>query len=358
MFPREAVHGSDAGAGLPESGEPGCRGVHRGDGGLLTVPETIVIGTGSHKGPMEQLTIMSVDRYESGSHGDSSGMSLELDTATLLTLRNMALEVARAAGDLIAAVYGENGKGVDLVEVREKADRSPVTTADMAAHELILEALSSVEPGFPVISEESGTVPFAERREWPAYWLVDPLDGTREFLRRNGEFTVNIALVIDNRSVMGVIVAPVLGVAYHAVRGQGAFKRIGEQSDEPIHTRSAAGARLTVARSRCPVTGPNLQRFLDALGEHDEVRMGAALKSCLVAEGAADVYARLGPTGEWDTGAAQCIVEEAGGHITDMNLNGLRYNTRETLINPHFLVFGDARVDWAEHLAANPAAAS
>ncbi len=279
----------------------------------------------------------------------AAAMSDDLDPGTVAALRDEALDVARAAGLAIAEVYGENGCGVDHVQVSIKDDRTPVTAADMMAHRLIVDELSALDPRLPVLSEESGAVPFAERHDWPAYWLVDPLDGTREFLRKNGEFTVNIALVQHHRPVLGVIVAPVLDVAYHAVSGGGAWKAIGDADPVAIHVRDAPASGLTVARSRSPHVGPRMQRFLDALGTHEEIPMGASLKSCLVAEGAADVYARLGPTGEWDTAAAQVIVEEAGGCLTDMGLHGLRYNTRESLINPDFVVFGDRRVDWCEH---------
>ncbi len=288
-------------------------------------------------------------------------MKPTLEPAELLELRDQALQVARDAGTCILEVYGPEGAGVERVDVSVKSDQTPVTTADMAAHALIVDRLASLEPQLPVISEESDLIPLRERHDWPAYWLVDPLDGTREFLRRNGEFAVNIALIVDHRPVIGVILAPVLDIAYHAVRGAGAWKQAlvdGEWVSDPINVRNIPDTGVVVARSRCPSTGARLQRFLDRLGEHDEIAMGSALKSCLVAEGAADVYARLGPTGEWDTGAAQCIVEEAGGHLTDTRLQRLRYNERDTLINPHFVVFGDAGVDWADHLAPKRADAS
>jgi len=279
-------------------------------------------------------------------------MNAPLDSETLDTLCDRALDVAREAGECIVSVYGENGCGVDSVGVDVKQDRTPVTTADMAAHALIVESLAAVSPELPILSEESDAIPLAERIGWPAYWLVDPLDGTREFLRRNGEFSVNIALVVDHRPVLGVIVAPVLDLIYHAVRGKGAWKSVGGAASERIRVRDVPDRGPTVARSRCPTTGVRMQRFLDRLGDHDEVAMGSALKSCLVAEGVADVYARLGPTGEWDTGAAQVIVEEAGGHLVDtVSLQNLTYNRRESLINPDFLVFGDRRVDWQGHLA-------
>lgn len=263
---------------------------------------------------------------------------------TIRRLTNDALAIAHQAGVRIVEVYG-----ADDCNVAFKNDSTPVTTADLAAHSIIVEALQQLNPLFPILSEESDGISFEERHQWPAYWLVDPLDGTREFLRRNGEFSVNIALVVDNKPVAGVIVAPVLDVAYFAIQGGGAFKQIGTLEPQPIKVRSAP-AQITVARSRSPKTGPCLQRFLDGIGKYDEIPMGSALKSCLVAEGAADIYARLGPTGEWDTAAAQCIVEEAGGHIRDINSQDLTYNMRESLINPNFLVYGDDQVDWMQHV--------
>ena len=270
-------------------------------------------------------------------------MGFDLDTADRLTQE--ALAIARHAGRRIVEVYSKECE----CDVSYKSDQTPVTTADLAAHDVILEQLQQLQPLLPVLSEESDSIPFAERHEWPTYWLVDPLDGTREFLRRNGEFSVNIALISNNRPIAGVIVAPVLNIAYFATQSFGAFKQVGDSAPQPISVRSAPDP-VTVARSRSPVTGPRLQQFLDAIGEHDEISMGSALKSCLVAEGAADVYARLGPTGEWDTAAAQCIVEEAGGYIRDTSSQDLTYNMRESLINPSFLVFGDDQVDWAQHL--------
>jgi len=230
-----------------------------------------------------------------------------------------------------------------------KSDNTPVTTADIAAHNVIVDELQKLNPCLPVLSEESDGIPFEERHGWASYWLVDPLDGTREFLRRNGEFSVNIALIHENRPIAGVIVAPVLDIAYFATQGSGSYKQVGDEQAKAIHVRTAPQP-VTVAKSRSPSVGPRLKYFLDGLGEHDEIPMGSALKSCLVAEGVADIYARLGPTGEWDTAAAQCIVEEAGGYIRDVNSRNLTYNERESLINPAFLVFGDDQIDWVQHL--------
>ncbi len=273
-----------------------------------------------------------------------------LDARNTETLIKEVLQLARQAGSRIVEVYGNEGSDV---EVTMKLDQTPVTKADLAAHDIIVQGLSELSPQYPVLSEESDETPFKERNDWDRYWLVDPLDGTREFLRRNGEFSVNIALIEDNKSILGVITAPVLDVAYYAATGFGAFKQQGDETPEPIHVRTAP-SRITVAKSRCPTVGPRLQHFLDKLGRYDEIAMGSALKSCLIAEGVADVYARFGPTGEWDTAAAQCIVEEAGGHITDHSREDLRYNMRESLINPHFVVFGDDRIDWTEHLHPEP----
>jgi len=268
---------------------------------------------------------------------------MSFDPPTAQRLTREALSIAHHAGKRIVEVYGGSYK------VDYKSDNTPVTTADLAAHTVIVEALQKLTPSLPVLSEESDGVLFEERHQWSTYWLVDPLDGTREFLRRNGEFSVNIALIHENRPIAGVIVAPVLDIAYFATHSFGAYKQVGDGEAQPIHVRTAPST-VTVARSRSPTVGPRLQHFLDELGEYDEIPMGSALKSCLVAEGAADIYARLGPTGEWDTAAAQCIVEEAGGYIRDLHSRNLTYNLRESLINPAFLVFGDDQIDWVQHL--------
>lgn len=252
--------------------------------------------------------------------------------------------IAKAAGSRILELYESE------VDITSKDDDTPLTTADLAANQLIIDSLRELEPDMPILTEESCGIPFSERFEWDTYWLVDPLDGTREFINRNGEFSVNIALIHKGVSIMGVVHAPVLDVTYWAYRGNGAWKQSDDGEPVPIKVRTAPKKGVTVARSRAPLTGGLLNRFLDKLGEYKEVAMGSALKSCLVAEGRADVYARLGPTSEWDTGAAQCIVEEAGGHITDTKMQNLRYNTKDSLLNPHFFVFGDGEHNWSDYL--------
>ncbi len=270
---------------------------------------------------------------------------MSMTPVDLPELTSQCLVLARLAGERILAIYEEGD-----VEVVRKADETPLTKADLEAHKIIESGLQKLAYSAPILSEESAAIAFSERTGWTTYWLVDPLDGTREFIRRSGEFSVNIALIHNGEPIVGVVYAPVLKVAYYAARGQGAWKQLDNQSAVRIHVREVPEDSVIVARSRSPQTGPMMKRFLDNVGSHQELPMGSALKSCLVAEGAADVYPRLGPTSEWDTGAAQCVVEEAGGHIRDLNMNSLRYNTRDSLINPHFLVFGSQRRNWASYL--------
>jgi 3'(2'), 5'-bisphosphate nucleotidase len=253
-------------------------------------------------------------------------------------------ELARAAGARILEVYNS-----DDFAVREKDDRSPLTAADLAAHDTILAGLARLTPEIAILSEESAGVPYATRSGWRRYWLVDPLDGTREFVSRNGEFTVNIAFIEDGVPVLGVVHVPVTGTTYSACRGRGAFRQAGNEEPAPIRVRRLEGGPVRVVGSRSH-RGESLNAFLDRLGDYELVGMGSSLKLCLVAEGSADVYPRLGPTSEWDTAAAQCVVEQAGGQVTDTALQPLRYNTGDSLLNPHFLVFGDASRDWSQYL--------
>ena len=255
---------------------------------------------------------------------------------------NPACDIAREAGRRILDVY-ESG-----FEVEEKKNHSPLTKADRAAHEIICERLELLAPGIPVLSEESDEVSYEKRAGWKLFWLVDPLDGTKEFISRNGEFTVNIALIEGNRPVLGVVYVPVTGLTYFASTGAGAFKQKGECEIQEIHVRRFEHGKPIVVASRSHA-GPETEAFLKNLGEHDVVSMGSALKLCLVAQGTADVYPRLGPTMEWDTAAAQCVVEEAGGRVTDLNRHPLVYN-KASLLNPSFLVSGAGDYDWYRHL--------
>lgn len=252
------------------------------------------------------------------------------------------LGIARDASEKIVAVYNRD------FTVEQKADHSPLTEADMAAHEVIESGLQALYPDIPILSEESSQIPFEERGRWNRYWLVDPLDGTREFVKRNGEFTVNIALIEAHEPIVGIIVVPVTGVSYFAARGNGAWKVVDDEVTE-IHVRPRDPEFTIVAGSRSHASD-SLVAFLDRIGKHELVSMGSSLKSCLVAEGKADVYPRLGPTSEWDTAAAHCIVNEAGGSLTDTHMKPLRYNTKESLLNPSFFVSGEAQYDWSQYL--------
>jgi 3'(2'), 5'-bisphosphate nucleotidase len=259
----------------------------------------------------------------------------------LQTLLDSARELAMRAGQATLQIYGSD------FAITHKDDRSPLTAADLASHRIIVAGLGERHPEIPVLSEESATQPYAERRAWRRYWLVDPLDGTREFIKRNGEFTVNIALVVDHEPVLGVVYAPVPGLAYFGGRGLGAWKAHDGAAALAIRVTHRRVTPLRVAGSRSH-GGEGLQRFLARVGEHQLLSLGSSLKFCWVAEGLADVYPRLGPTAEWDTAAAQAVVEAAGGRVTDLQLAPLRYNTRESVLNPHFLAFGDIAADWIE----------
>ena len=255
------------------------------------------------------------------------------------------IEIAHVAGHKIMEVYASE------FAITHKDDNTPLTEADLAAHNSIVKGLKALTPNLPILSEESAAIPFDVRSQWTTYWLVDPLDGTREFIKRNGEFTVNIALIEDHKPILGVICTPVTGVCYYACRGYGAFKQ--ELNAEPvaIHTRKLKTERdVTVVAGSRSHRGDSLNRFLENVGNHEISSMGSSLKSCLVAEGKVDVYPRLGPTSEWDTAAAQCVVEEAGGRVTDLMMKPMRYNTKKSLLNPHFFVFGDPDVDWSQYL--------
>jgi 3'(2'), 5'-bisphosphate nucleotidase len=261
----------------------------------------------------------------------------------LASLLEGTVAIARAAGTRIMRIYEEG------FSVQDKQDHSPLTEADMAAHAVIDDGLEELAPQYPVLSEESATIAFAERASWNTYWLVDPLDGTREFVNHTPEFSVNIALIDNHEPILGVVYSPAYDLAYYAARGLGAFKQHVKEAPKQIHVAAQHRTPMIVASSRSHSSAA-VQQYLAKLGEHELLIMGSALKSCLIAEGHADIYPRLGLTSEWDTAAAQCIVEEAGGLLTDLQLRPLRYNTKESLLNPHFFVFGDKSVDWRQYL--------
>jgi 3'(2'), 5'-bisphosphate nucleotidase len=285
-----------------------------------------------------------------------------------LALIPALLPIARQAGDAIMAVYAAGESAV-----AHKADHSPVTAADHAAHRVLAAQLQPLLPNCPVVSEED-EASHAQRQSTGRFWLIDPLDGTKEFIARNGEFTVNIALIEDGRSVLGVVFAPASGELYWGGHGLGAFCQRGEEtiaiatasvsstapassttssttsasatSSEtatPSETASASSqpaevCRVVVSRSHLDT---ETQAFIDRLAPVGLVQAGSSLKFCRVAEGAADIYPRMGPTCEWDTAAAQAVLEGAGGVVLDLHGVPLRYGKPE-LLNPFFIAARDA----------------
>ena len=230
--------------------------------------------------------------------------------------------------------------------MENKQDDSPLTLADREAHRIITSGLQALTRGIPVLSEESKAQDheFATRRHWQTLWLVDPLDGTREFIKRNGEFTVNIALIHNHRPTLGVVTLPAADMAYSGAAGLGAH-RTDKQSSVVIHTQCPARPVPIVVGSRSH-RGDSLDALLSRLGEHELSAVGSALKFCRVAEGAADFYPRLGPTSEWDTAAGQAVLEAAGGQVLDLQGMPLSYNRRDTLLNPNFMAVGDPAFNW------------
>lgn len=283
-------------------------------------------------------------------------------------LRAPLIATAQSAGAAIMTVYGEEDFCIDT-----KSDDSPVTKADVAAHHVIVAALRQLTPDIPILSEESEVASFAVRQQWQRYWLVDPLDGTKEFIHRNGEFTVNIALIDGQRAALGVVYAPVLQHTYWGAPGLGSY-RIDEQGEKPLqvtawkdkngkdknweHNKTHAKTseqtptenpvfQLVASRRHGASAIENIMAALATeFGEINTVSVGSSLKLCWVAEGKADLYPRLALTSEWDTAAAQAIVEGAGGGVFELDGRPLEYNTKDSLLNPFFYVVGDKSYNW------------
>ncbi len=276
-------------------------------------------------------------------------MAVNLDQKLL----DNVVELAKQAGDKILEVYAR----VEGFEIDTKSDDSPVTEADLAAHAILEPGLIPLLEGVPVLSEESNMPPYAERSQWQQYWIIDPLDGTKEFIKRNGEFTVNIALIDNGVPVLGVVYVPVLDITYTGLAGAGAWK-LADGKREAINTRSIQSRldtkqpiEVVASRSHGAEAVENfLENVTTELGAVETKNMGSSLKLCLVAEGQADIYPRLALTSEWDTAAAQAVVEAAGGKVIDIDLNVMRYNTKDDILNPFFFVIGDTHYDWEKIL--------
>jgi len=254
-----------------------------------------------------------------------------------MNLAKEVAKIAKKAGDAIMKIYDNS----DDFQVQHKEDESPLTIADQAANEVICHGLENLEVKYPIISEENKSIDFQIRKNYSHYWLVDPLDGTKEFIKRNGEFTVNIALVKNQRPVLGVVYAPVLEEMFFAVKNEGAFL---EKENVTIQLHAAVFSKkdknLGVVCSRSHLNKAT-QNFVDELDEPKLVAQGSSLKFLILAKGEAHLYPRLAPTMEWDTGAAQIILEEAGGKVLHAETKeSLSYN-KENLLNPHFIASGN-----------------
>ncbi len=239
--------------------------------------------------------------------------------------------IAKEAGNAIMQIYTQD------FEVEYKQDNSPLTLADQTANDIIETGLNQLPINLPILSEEGKKIPYEERKYWEYFWLVDPLDGTKEFVKKNGEFTVNIALIHKDTPVLGVVYAPALDICYWAKQDEGAFK---DGQRLPLKVEGQRGTYKIVA-SRSHMSD-DTEAFIDTIDTNKEkelISIGSSLKICLVAEGGADIYPRLSPTMEWDTGAAHAIVDESGGQLFDFGVNmSLKYNSKESLINPYFIV--------------------
>ena len=258
-------------------------------------------------------------------------------------LRETVIAIAREASAEIMAIYA------GAFDVEHKADNSPVTAADLAAHGVILRGLTRLMPDVPVLSEEAAAPDWEVRQHWGSYWLVDPLDGTREFVKRNGEFSVNIALIYKGAPAFGVVMSPVDGTVWHAMRGELGYRRDG-QCDTALHVRAPARAPLRVAASRS-WRSPRTDALLARMGEVEVVSQGSSLKFCRLAEGTLDVYPRMGPTCEWDTAAGQCVLQAAGGVVlSTASGKPFRYNRRPSLLNGDFMALGDPGLPWRQWL--------
>jgi 3'(2'), 5'-bisphosphate nucleotidase len=254
----------------------------------------------------------------------------------LAALAEALMPIADSAGEAVMKVYD------GAFAVQRKDDNSPLTLADLESQRVIMDGLKAITPDIPILSEESAAAPWAERQCWRELWIVDPLDGTREFVKRNGEFTINIALIVEHEPLLGIVSAPAQRLTYWGMAGGGAFMSARGEAARRIHT-AAPQRPLRVVGSRSHMS-PQTADYLARLPPHVVAGVGSSLKFCLLAEGKAELYPRFGPTSEWDTAAGQAVLEAAGGHVTRMDGHRLRYNCRESVINGDFVAFSDASV--------------
>lgn len=252
-------------------------------------------------------------------------------------------DITVAAGQKTLPIYYSD------FAVETKDDASPLTQADLAAHRSINAALTALTPDTPQLSEEGADIDFDTRRQWSTYWLIDPLDGTKEFVKKNDQFTINIALVVDHEPVLGVVYAPVLDTLWFAARDIGAFRQQAHDAPQQISIdrANADKPRVLVSRSH---RSADIDALLERMPDYEPVTMGSSLKFCVIADGSADFYPRLGPTSEWDTAAGHAVLSVAGGAVTGLDGRALRYNETDSVLNSHFLAFGDPAHDWRAYL--------
>ena len=247
------------------------------------------------------------------------------------SLLDKVLEIADSASRKVMEIYRTD------FEVQTKEDNSPITAADLASHHVIVDGLRALTPEIPILSEESANAPWTERKNWTRFWLVDPIDGTKDFTNRTGEFTVNIALIENGEPVMGVVTAPALDEAYWGIKGLGAWKRDADGNTRKLEVVDPPKAVRAVASKNH--MNDETRAFIEQLGEHELVQAGSSLKFCRIAEGQADIYPRLGPTCEWDTGAAHAVLSAAGGKVSQLDGTPLAYG-KEDVLNPYFIASG------------------
>jgi 3'(2'), 5'-bisphosphate nucleotidase len=271
-----------------------------------------------------------------------------LDEAVIAQL----IEIVRRAGAAILEIYESD------FAVEAKADQSPLTQADLAAHRIILAGLAALDPAIPVLSEESSPPDFPVRSQWARYWLVDPLDGTKEFINRNGEFTVNIALIEGHQATFGVVGVPAKGLVYTGDVTRGVARRLSADGATVLRGRPMADDRPLVVVASRSHGGQRLEAYLEQLASIypgvDRTPVGSSLKLCILAEGAADLYPRLGPTSEWDIAAAHAVLAAAGGTVWAVGGASLEYNRKAELLNPEFFAAADGRYAWQARLPLVP----
>ena len=250
------------------------------------------------------------------------------------SLLDSVISIAQKAGSEILEIYNSD-KFTDSIEFKD--DNSPLTIADKASNDIIINKLKELDSTIPILSEEGKDIPYSTRKNWEKFWLVDPLDGTKEFIKRNGEFTVNIALIEKDSPIMGVVYAPVLNTTWYGSKDTGSYVLKDEESQE-IKVNNLDQAIIKVVSSRSHANNPKLEEYLNQFSNYELIKMGSSIKMCLVADGTAHYYPRFGPTMEWDTGAAHAVVKYAGGNIYNINTNNELIYNKDNLLNPGFIV--------------------